>query len=63
MAVQIGSTPQRALKQLRAIQRHRVRINDAAPIDGISSIDAAQADLLQALNLPKPTRNAQMTLL
>jgi len=56
-------SPERALEQLRAIQRHRVRINDAEPIEGISSIDATQANLFQALMLPKPTRDAQMTLL
>jgi transposase len=56
-------SPEHALEQLRAIQRHRVRINDAEPIDGISSIDDQQAHLLQALKLPKPTRDAQMPLL
>ena len=56
-------SPERALEQLRAIQRHRVRINDAEPIEGISSVNASQAQLFQALNLPKPTRDAQMTLL
>jgi len=56
-------SPERALEQLRTIQRHRVRINDAEPIEGISSIDATQANLFHALKLPKPTRDAQMTLL
>jgi transposase len=56
-------SPERALEQLRAIQRHRVRINDAEPIEGISSVDASQAQLFQALKLPKPTRDAQMILL
>lgn len=56
-------SPERALEQLRAIQRHRVRINGAASIDGISSIDANQALLFQALKLPRPTRDAQMPLL
>ena len=56
-------SPERALEQLRAIQRHRVRINNAEPIDGISTIDAGQANIFQALKLPKPTRDAQMTLL
>ena len=56
-------SPERALEQLRAIQQHRVRINDAEPIEGISSVDASQAQLFQALKLPKPTRDAQMTLL
>lgn len=56
-------SPELALEQLRAIQRHRVRINDAEPIEGISSVDASQAQIFQALKLPKPTRDAQMTLL
>lgn len=56
-------SPERALEQLRAIQHHRVRINGAAPIDGISSIDANQAHIFQTLKLPKPTRDAQMNLL
>ena len=56
-------SPERALEQLRAIQRHRVRIHAAAPIEGISTIDAQQADLYKALHLSKPTHDAQMTLL
>ena len=56
-------SPERALEQLRAIQLHRVRINGAASIDGISSIDSNQALLFQALKLPRPTREAQMPLL
>ena len=33
------ASPETVLAQLRRIQRHRVSINDAAPIGGISTID------------------------
>jgi len=56
-------SPQRALAELRKIQRHRVRINKAEPISGISTINDSQADVLQALNIRKPTQNAQLSLL
>ena len=42
-------SPERALEQLRAIQRHSVRINAAAPIEGMSTIDVQQAGLYKAL--------------
>ena len=60
-----GSTlsPDAALQQLRRIQRHQVRIDDAAPIAGISTIHADQADTLAALHLKKPSLDAQMSLL
>ena len=48
---------------LRASQRHRMRINDAEPLEGISSVDASQAQLVQTLKVRKPTRDAQLTLL
>ncbi|MGH8857107.1 MAG: IS1634 family transposase, partial [Polaromonas sp.] len=56
-------TPEKALAQLRRIQRHRVSINQAAPISGISTMNALQVDVLTALNLKKPTQNAQINLL
>ena len=60
-----GSTlsPEAALRQLRRIQRHQVRIDDAAPIAGISTIHADQADTLAALHVKKPSLDAQMSLL
>ena len=58
-----GASPETALVQLRRIQRHRVSINDAAPIGGISTVDQEQAGLLTALNLKKSTLDRQMTLL
>ena len=34
-------SPERALEQLRRIQRHKVRINEAEPIEGVSAISDA----------------------
>ena len=56
-------TPEKALAQLRRIQRHSVRINQAEPITGISTINDIQALVLQTLNIKKPTNDAQLTLL
>lgn len=56
-------TPEKALAQLRRIQHHSVSINQSAPISGITTLNALQADVLAALNLKKPTQNAQMNLL
>jgi transposase len=56
-------SPERALAELRKIQRHKVRINKAEPISGISSINDAQAKVLETLNIRKPTQDAQLTLL
>ena len=56
-------SPERALAELRKIQRHRVRINKAAPISGISAINDSQAEVLETLKIRKPTQDAQLTLL
>jgi hypothetical protein len=56
-------TPEKALAQLRRIQRHRVTINAGAPISGISTINAQQSSVFTALNLKKPTQDAQLNLL
>ena len=60
-----GSTlsPEAALRQLRRVQRHRVRIDGAEPIAGISTIHQDQADTLDALKIKKPSLDAQMSLL
>ena len=50
-----------ALRQLRRIQHHRVRIDGAEPLAGISTIHQDQADTLDALNIKKRTLNAQMS--
>ena len=56
-------SPERALAELRKIQRHQVRINKAAPIAGISTINDTQAKVLETLNNRKPTQDAQLALL
>jgi transposase len=56
------ASPETALAQLRRIQRHSVRVNDGAPLGGISSINQEQAGLLAALKLKRPLPDAQMSL-
>jgi len=56
-------TPEKALAQLRRIQSHRVRINAAAPLCGLSTPNDQQVSVYAALNVKKPHQNAQMTLL
>ena len=56
-------SPEAALDKLRRIQRHRVSINAAAPIGGVSTINQEQAGVFEALKLKKPTEDAQLTLL
>lgn len=56
-------SPERALAKLRRIQHHRVCINSAQPVAGLSSIDHEQAVILAALTIKKPTLNTQLTLL
>ena len=55
-------SPERALAQLRRIQRHSVRINNGDPVCGVSTINTQQSDLYAALNLKKPTQDAQLSL-
>jgi transposase len=56
-------SPDAALAHLRRIQRHRVSINNAAPIEGLSNITDEQAKVLTNLGVKKPTQNAQMSLM
>lgn len=59
-------SPEAALADLRRIQHHRVSINNAAPVEGISTIAQRQSDVLAALRIRKPThdtKHAQLTLL
>ena len=56
-------SPEAALSDLRRIQRHTVRIDDAAPIQGLSTITSGQTEVLAALKIKKPVHDAQMTLL
>ena len=56
-------SPESALAELRRIQRHSVSIDSAAPVHGVSTVHPQQADVLAALNIKKPTNDAQMPLL
>ena len=56
-------TPEKALAQLRRIQRHSVTVNAGAPISGISTINAQQSNLFTALKLKKPSQDTQWPLL
>lgn len=56
-------TPEKALAQLRRIQSHRVSINSAAPVSGISIVNDQQSSVFAALNVKRPTQNAQISLL
>ena len=56
-------TPERALAQLRRIQSHRVSINAAKPIAGISVINDQQASVYASLKVKKPAQDNQTTLL
>jgi len=56
-------SPQAALASVRTIQRHRVHIDDAAPITGISAISRAQAAVFSALRIDKPSSEPQLSLL
>jgi transposase len=54
-------SPEAALADLRRIQHHRVRINNAAPVEGISTIALRQSDVLAALRIRKPTHDTKHT--
>ena len=56
-------SPERALEQLRRIQRHKVRIEQAQPIEGVSTITDAQTQVLAALGVKKPEKMQQLKLM
>ena len=56
-------SPEAALSDLRRIQRHTVRIDDAEPMQGLSTITSGQTEVLAALKIKKPGHDAQMPLL
>jgi transposase len=62
-AAHTGLTPERALEQLRRIQHHRIHLNGAGPVTGVSSINDSQSEVLNALRVKKPVASQQLTLL
>ena len=62
-ASETALSPERALAKLRRIQHHRVTLNGAQSVTGVSSINKEQTDILAALTIKKPTLDTQLTLL
>jgi transposase len=62
-AANSGVTPERALQSLKRIQHHRVSINGAPPLCGVSSMTTEQHDVLTALKVKQPSKIEQLSLL
>jgi transposase len=62
-AANTGVTPERALQSLKRIQHHRVSINGAPPLCGVSSMTTEQHDVLTALKVKQPSQFTQLSLL
>jgi transposase len=58
-----GVTPERALQTLKRIQHHRVSINGAEPLSGVSSITEEDSKVFKALKVKLPSQTQQMNLL
>ena len=56
------NSPERALSQLRRIQHHRIEVDKKA-MSGISTLSEEQTSLLASLNIKKPTKKRQLSLL
>ena len=57
-------SPERALEQLQRLQHHQIRINSSAqPINGISRLSETHSRVFAALNLKKPDKPQQLSLL
>jgi transposase len=54
-AANMALSPERALEILRRIQHHQIWLNTDQPLTGISTITSTQHEVLDALNLKKPT--------
>ena len=62
-AANTGVTPERALQSLQRIQHHRVSINGAPPLCGVSSMTIEQNSVLAALKVKQPSQFKQLSLL
>lgn len=54
-AARAGLSPERSLEILRRLQHHQIRLNQGAPVSGLSAITPEQTDIFKALNVKKPT--------
>ena len=59
---QTGLTPERALQSLKRIQHHRVSINGAQPLAGVSTMTTELTQVFRALNIT-PSHAQQLSLL
>jgi hypothetical protein len=57
------ASPETALSQLHRFQRQSVSINQGVTLTAISNINRDQADLLAAMNVRKPSSDAQLSML
>lgn len=62
-AAEAGVSPERALECLRRIQYHRVQLNAATPVSGVSTIRNEQSEILRALSVKNPAIPQQLALL
>lgn len=62
-AADTGITPERALQSLKRIQHHRVSLNGAQPLSGVSSMTDEDGQMFKALKVKQPTTNRQLSLL
>jgi len=62
-AANTGLTPESALQSLKRIQHHRVSINGAPPLAGVSSMTAEHNEVLNALKVKTPSHSQQLSLL
>jgi transposase len=62
-AANTGVSPERALQSLKRIQHHRVSINGAPPLCGVSSMTTEQNAVLAALKVKQPSQFKQLSLL
>jgi hypothetical protein len=60
---QTGLTPERALQSPKRIQHHRVSINGAQPLAGVSTMTTELTQVLSALNIKPPSHAQQLGLL
>jgi transposase len=60
---QTGLTPERALQSLKRIQHHRVSINGAQPLSGVSTMTTELSQVLRALKVKTPSQTQQLSLL
>lgn len=56
-------TPERALQSLKRIQHHRVSINGAPALSGVSSMTTEHSEVLKALKIKTPSQSQQLSLL